>query len=176
MGQIFRSKYLVFILVGLLVLTGCSLDEDLVSSLEGDGAPESQLELSRDELEVVQEEEAGGLDEDGSYSSPEEVALYIGTYGRLPGNFISKAEARELGWDPRAGNLWEIADGKSIGGDRFGNYEARLPKAKGRYYYECDVNYAGGRRGSERLVYSNDGLIYYSADHYESFSLLYGQD
>lgn len=116
------------------------------------------------------------VEEDGEYSTPEEVALYIHTYGELPGNYISKKDAEALGWSSRQGNLWDVAPGKSIGGSRFGNYEGLLPEAKGRKYYECDVNYEGGYRGGERIVYSNDGLVYYTKDHYKSFELLYGEE
>lgn len=111
--------------------------------------------------------------EDGTYSSPEEVAEYIYLYGELPSNYISKSEARDLGWISDEGNLWEVTDEMSIGGDRFGNREGLLPEEEGRVYYECDVNYEGGYRGAERLVFSNDGLIFYTDDHYESFTQLY---
>lgn len=113
------------------------------------------------------------IDEDGSYTGKEDVALYLHTYGRLPENFITKKEAQALGWDNKAGNLWDVAPDMSIGGDRFGNYEGLLPDADGRKYYECDIDYAGGYRGSKRIIYSNDGLIYYTEDHYESFEQLY---
>jgi len=113
------------------------------------------------------------LEEDGYYTTPEDVALYIHTYGRLPANFITKREAQELGWDNSKGNLWEVTDQLSIGGDKFGNREGLLPDAPGRVWYECDVNYAGGYRGPERIVFSNDGLIYYTDDHYKSFTQLY---
>lgn len=107
------------------------------------------------------------------YSTPEEVALYLYVFVELPPNFLTKDEARELGWVSSEGNLWEVAGEMSIGGDVFGNREGILPKAKDRTYYECDVNYYGGFRGSERIVFSDDGLIYYTADHYESFDQLY---
>ena len=113
------------------------------------------------------------LAEDGSYTSPDDVAEYLHFYGHLPDNFITKNEARDLGWDSQAGNLDEVAPGMSIGGDTFGNREGLLPKADGRKYYECDVNYEGGYRGEERIVYSSDGLIFYTDDHYESFEQLY---
>lgn len=112
------------------------------------------------------------VDENGWYSSKEEVALYLQTYGELPDNYITKKEAFELGWDSKAGNLWEVADGMSIGGDKFGNREGLLPKESGRQYYECDIDYEGGFRNSKRIVYSNDGLIYYTEDHYESFEVI----
>ena len=118
----------------------------------------------------------GNIDENSAYTSSDEVAAYLNAYGRLPENFITKDEAKALGWDSTLGNLNEVAPGKSIGGDRFGNYEGLLPEKEGRIYYECDINYNGGFRGRERLVWSNDGLIYYSGDHYESFTLLYGTE
>ena len=113
------------------------------------------------------------LDENGRYTTAEDVALYIHTYGKLPCNFITKNEAKKLGWVSNQGNLWDVTDQMSIGGDRFGNYEGLLPEAKGRTWTECDVNYEGGYRGSERIIFSNDGLIYYTNDHYESFTQLY---
>lgn len=107
------------------------------------------------------------------YYSKDEVALYLYAFGELPPNYIKKNAAMDLGWDSRLGNLWDVAPGACIGGDSFGNRESRLPKARGRRYFECDVNYEGGYRASERLIFSNDGLIYYTADHYETFTLLY---
>ncbi len=119
------------------------------------------------EPEIFEEEE---------YSSKEEVAEYIYLYGHLPPNYISKSEAQELGWVASKGNLWKVAPGMSIGGDRFGNREGLLPSAKGRKYFECDIDFDGKYRNGKRIVYSNDGLIYYTEDHYESFELLYGED
>lgn len=113
------------------------------------------------------------IDEDGSYTERDEVALYIHVYGRLPDNFITKAEAYELGW--RGGGLEEYAPGKCIGGDVFNNREGRLPEKSGRQYFECDIGtLRKDSRGARRIVYSNDGLIFYTDDHYGSFQLLYG--
>jgi len=115
------------------------------------------------------------IDENGSYSSKEDVALYLHTYGRLPKNFITKSEARALGWE--GGSVEEFAKGFCIGGDRFGNNEGLLPKKDGRTYKECDIDTLGkSSRGAKRIVFSNDGLIYYTDDHYESFTLLYGEE
>ncbi len=114
--------------------------------------------------------------EDKSYSSKEEVAEYIHLYGHLPPNYITKKEAQELGWVASKANLWEVAPDMSIGGDRFGNREGLLPSAKGRKYYECDIDFDGGYRNAKRIIFSNDGLIYYAEDHYESFELLYGEE
>ncbi len=107
------------------------------------------------------------------YSTANEVAAYIHKFRQLPPNFISKLEAQKLGWDQAKGNLWQVADRKSIGGDRFANREGKLPVASGRQYYECDIDYRGGFRGAKRLVYSNDGLVFYSEDHYKTFRQLY---
>ena len=112
------------------------------------------------------------LDENGSYTTKDDVALYIYTYGHLPENFITKKDAQAMGWT--GGSLENVLPGMCIGGDYFGNYEGLLPKAKGRRWTECDVNTLGKKsRGSERIIFSNDGLIYYTADHYESFEQLY---
>lgn len=114
-------------------------------------------------------------DEDGAYTSKDDVALYIHVYGKLPGNFITKKEAEKLGWS--GGSLEPYAPGKSIGGSYFGNYEGLLPEKKGRTYTECDIDTAGrSSRGAKRIVFSNDGLIYYTDDHYETFTLLYGEE
>lgn len=115
------------------------------------------------------------LDPNGSYTTKEDLALYIHLYGCLPGNFITKSEAAKLGWT--GGSLEKYARGKCIGGDRFGNYEALLPDAPGRTWTECDIDTLGASsRGAKRIVFSNDGLIYYTEDHYETFELLYGEE
>lgn len=116
--------------------------------------------------------ETNELRENGIYTSKEKVALYIHTYQKLPQNYITKEQARSLGWE--GGSLLSYAPYKCIGGDVYSNYEKALPVKQGRKYYECDINTLGAlRRGSERLVYSNDGLIYYTSDHYASFIKLY---
>ena len=119
------------------------------------------------------EEPQALLDPEGYYYSKEEVALYIYTYGCLPDNFVTKAEAEDAGWS--GGSVEKYIPGAAIGGNRFGNREGLLPDAPGRSWTECDINTNGASgRGAERIVFSNDGLIYYTSDHYESFELLYG--
>lgn len=115
------------------------------------------------------------LDEDGSYTSKEDVAYYLFLYGHLPSNFITKKEAEALGW--QGGSLESYAPGMCIGGNRFGNYEGLLPEKEGRYYTECDIDTLGAdKRGAKRIVFSNDGLIYYTEDHYKTFELMYGEE
>lgn len=151
------KAFLIFALAGaLLLLSGC-------------GALPGEVATPAPSATVF------SLDEAGAYTAKEDIADYLRAYGRLPDNFITKAEARALGWD--GGSLEPYAPGKSIGGDRFGNYEGLLPEKAGRTYWECDVDTGGASsRGAKRIVYSNDGLIYYTEDHYESFVPLYGED
>ncbi|MDE7172320.1 MAG: ribonuclease [Oscillospiraceae bacterium] len=121
------------------------------------------------------ESEPPAVTEDGWYSSKEEVALYIHLYGHLPGNYVTKRQAEDKGWSGGSVERY-TGEGTAIGGSRFGNYEGLLPEAAGRSYQECDIDTVGASsRGTKRIVYSNDGLIYYTGDHYESFELLYGE-
>lgn len=136
--------------------------------------PEPEAE-PEPEVTPEPEPEKPAIDENGSYDDKENVALYIHTYGKLPPNYITKAEAQDLGWE--GGSVERYAPGKCMGGMKFGNYEGLLPKKNGRQYYECDIDTLGeSSRGAKRIVYSNDGLVYYTDDHYESFTLLYGEE
>lgn len=183
-------------LAAVLLLTGRLTPAGLINSLLGTDIPEAQqtyesvqpAETSEalppaeknEPSEDAAEPEQTAIDEDGEYTSKEDVALYIHTYGKLPQNFIKKNEAKKLGWE--GGSLEPYAPGRSIGGDRFGNYEGLLPEAEGRRYTECDIDTMGrSSRGAKRIVFSNDGLIYYTGDHYtgdhyKSFELLYGEE
>ena len=142
---------------------------------EPEDAPQTDLDVQPAGPEALPEEEAAAIDEDGTYNSVEDVSLYLHTYDHLPENYITKSEARNLGWT--GGSVEQVAPGCAIGGDRFGNREGILPAAQGRSYYECDIGTIGeSSRGAKRLVYSDDGLIYYTEDHYETFTLLYGEE
>ena len=121
-------------------------------------------------------EQAPALPEDGQYDDKDNVALYIHLYGKLPSNYVTKKDAEALyGW--QGGALDGIAPGQAIGGSYYCNYDGLLPDADGREWTECDIGTIGQtKRGAERIVFSNDGLIYYTPDHYESFELLYGEE
>lgn len=169
--------FAAFLILCMTLFGGCGT---AVESQPAQEQSQNRQEAEAPDMDSAEENTEGDGDiaaeelaEDGSYTSPEDVALYIHTYEKLPGNFITKKDAEALGWDSKKGNLWEVAEGMSIGGDRFGNYEGRLPKEDGLTYRECDVNYEGGFRGAERIIYSNKGDIYYTGDHYESFEQLY---
>ncbi|MCQ2566410.1 MAG: ribonuclease [Clostridia bacterium] len=169
-----------FVTDELDIASDLTLIEDQLSALAGvDSTAPTQIDQSIEATVDVdsgtesEAEPAAAIDEDGWYDSKDEVALYIHTYGRLPGNYITKKEAESLGWS--GGGLDAYAKGKSIGGSHFGNYEGILPD--GHNYTECDIDTAGkSSRGAKRIVFSDDGLIYYTDDHYETFTLLYGNE
>ncbi|WP_288175502.1 ribonuclease domain-containing protein [Sporofaciens musculi] len=175
--QYFLASLLIFV----LTITGCGAVEEKDNGNTGDTAVSKTVESEPDTLpEEASEpdtppEEASEPAEDGVYSSKDDVAQYIHIYGHLPSNFITKKDAEKLGW--QGGSLEPYAPGKCIGGSHFGNYEGILPEKEGRTYTECDIDTLGAdKRGAKRIVFSNDGLIYYTEDHYESFELLYGED
>ena len=109
----------------------------------------------------------------GPMEAAQELADYLFEHGELPEIFIRKQAAERLGWDSRYNYVSDVAPGISIGGDYFGNYEERLPVVKGRKYYEADCFYRGGRRNAHRIIYSNDGHVWYTGDHYETFVELF---
>ena len=153
-----------------------SVKDGKSQSKESTSKAEETTTITESEEETLQEsatEKEVQVEENGNYTSKEEVALYIHTYGKLPVNYITKKEAQDMGWDPSKGNLSDILPGMSIGGSAFGNYEGALPRADGRRYFECDIDYDGGYRGAKRLVYSNDGLVFYTEDHYNTFEQIY---
>ncbi len=147
-------------------------EQPAASSAPADAPPEISPSPESAEQDTGEEQSARReLDEDGYYYDVENVALYIDTYGKLPPNYVTKKEAQALGWS--GGSVEKYRDGAAIGGDRFGNYEGLLPKAGGRSYTECDIDTDGSKsRGAKRLVFSNDGLFFYTEDHYESFTEL----
>ena len=177
-----RITALLLALIMLFSLAACDYS-DYDTGYEEELTEPAATEPDITELEVSEPETAEpaigeatepAILEDGVYCSKEDVALYIHTYGKLPSNYITKKEAEKLGWS--GGSLEPYAPGKCIGGSRFGNYEGLLPEAEGRSYTECDIDTLGAsKRGAKRIVYSNDGLIYYTEDHYASFELLYGE-
>lgn len=159
----------------LELLADESSESTVESSTESPTEPESESRTEAESQTESQTEAETQLDENGTYDDKDNVALYIHLYGRLPSNYITKKEAQNLGWE--GGSVEKYAPGKCIGGTYFGNYEGILPEKDGREYYECDIDTLGkSSRGAKRIVYSNDGLIYYTDDHYETFELIYGEE
>ena len=176
--------FLMYLIISLLLLSSCNISEPDISDSLQDFSNKTQ---QTQETEATQNDEtkdtSSSQDEPTSEDKPNDnlptygeyyydltnVVLYIEVYNELPANYITKNEARELGWE--GGSVEYYMEGAAIGGDRFGNYEGLLPEADGRTYTECDIDTKGyGSRGSRRLVFSNDGLYFYTSDHYESFS------
>lgn len=194
MPYIFRSSFIAALvalvavatmLFGMFALSGCQRGSNQQSS-QNEQSQNYQSDNQQDNNKSNSSQDnknsnstdnrnssATTIDRNGSYTSKKDVALYIHTYGKLPGNFISKTKARKAGWVPSKGNLQTVCPGKSIGGSVFYNDDRKLPDAKGRTWYECDIDYHGGTRNAKRIVFSNDGLIYYTGNHYKSFERLY---
>mgnify|MGYP006385005843 FL=1 len=141
-----------------------------ISEIQNEEISNQNLNEQKDNFstEKTQHSKNNILEENQYYYSKDDVALYIHTYNRLPKNFITKKEARSLGWE--GGSVEKFAQGKCIGGDRFYNNEEILPVKSGRTYTECDIDTLGkNSRGAKRIVFSNDGLIFYTENHYETF-------
>lgn len=149
-----RFKKLFLLPILGLILSGCDIIDEVIDEILEDD-DQSQI------TQTIVENEA--------YDSAQDVVDYLDIYGELPPNYLTKKEAKELGWDASEGNLWEVAPDASIGGDYFGNFEGLLPDADDRNYYEADIDYDGGYRNAQRLIYSDDELYFYTEDHYETF-------
>ncbi len=193
MSQIKKiTKKMLWLAAAVILLAGCAGAGRSTKTMETGNAREQSIEASGLEPDMSEntetaspeaegtgktedtgETDAPEIDEKGVYDTKEDVALYLHIYGHLPDNYITKKEAEKLGWRSKEGNLWDVAPEMSIGGSRFGNYEKQLPEKEGRKYYECDLEYDGGYRGAKRLIYSDDGLIFYTEDHYKTFEQLY---
>lgn len=128
-------------------------------------AERSQRPVSEPEL-AIEESKAQKIDE---LTRQDRVVSYVQQHQKLPEFYITKMDARTNGWQPRLANLCEVIPGKAIGGDKFLNRERLLPIAPSRQWYEADLNYRCGQRGADRLLYSTDGMIYVTNDHYKSF-------
>ena len=180
-----KKRMLALLLALLLALCGCTVRdtvqivESSVTTLQelADAALSEETEAPEAGEQVVTAEDpeatqtADTVDEHGYYYDAEHVVLYLDAYGHLPENYITKSDARALGWE--GGSVEAYQEGAAIGGDRFGNREGLLPEEPGRTYTEFDTNPLGAdSRGAERLIFSNDGLYFYTSDHYASFTEL----
>lgn len=159
----------------LALLPGCGSAADEAAAPPDDTVSQAapQDDGANPTADAEADDGAASVTEDGEYTSKDEVAAYIHEFGHLPSNYISKTKAQKAGWVSSEGNLWDVCPGKSIGGGRFWNDDGLLPDEDGRTWTECDINYQGGFRGPERIVFSNDGLVYYTGDHYQTFERLY---
>lgn len=172
-----KLAFLLALLLSFSLIAGCAAPAETTGPVQAEVTPTepaaAETEIAETEaIETTEAETEPWIDPYGSYTTKEDVALYIHLYGELPLNFMTKKQAKALGWE--GGSLEPVAPGMCIGGDYFGNYEGLLPED--REYTECDIDTLGAsKRGAKRIVFSDDGLIYYTEDHYESFELLYGE-
>lgn len=203
MKNIFKKiASLLLILVLIFTMSGCDMDAQtaqnltegildiLLSSDEGTPVETTQAERTQnsdvslpdatappadDDASASDDNDAIAVVENGWYDDVASVTTYLVRFGRLPDNYLTKREAQDLGWESSKGNLWQVAPGMSIGGDHFGNYEGNLPKGS---YQEADIEYAGGSRNAKRLVFTVKGdlYIYYTDDHYNTFTQVYPED
>ena len=155
---------IISVLLGMLAVLGaCSPAPSNSSNHESHTSAQSASQKSKAEKVV----------ENGQYTDKNSVAYYVHTFGHLPSNYVSKTKARKAGWVSSEGNLWEVLPGKSIGGSEFYDDDEQLPYKRGRRWTECDIDYNGGFRNAKRIVFSNDGLVFYTNDHYKTFEQLY---
>ena len=166
---------LMALLLSLSLLAGCASDKKAApDSSAGKTVTTSINTQSKENISTKGNDKKLKISEDAAYTDKEHVAAYINEFAKLPHNYITKNEAKKLGWQTKS-TLDKVAPGKSIGGDRYGNYEKKLPDKNGRSWKECDIDYVKGSRNGKRIVFSSDGLIYYTGDHYQSFTKLYGK-
>lgn len=161
-GKLFRL--FAVLLAAVLLLCACS-----ANAVETAKRKKNTAAPAVTETPAVAEPTA----EPGPLDEAQRIADYIFEHGELPDNFITKKEAQALGWDKYVNKVSDIAPGKSIGGDYFGNYEKQLPVVQGRKYYEADCYYFGGDRNEYRIIYSNDGHVWFTGDHYQTFTELF---
>ena len=161
----------------VFLFAGCNEFEDAIPDALNSPSQQELLTSAADDYDTPENPHTSTItekiDQDGEYNDKDNVALYLHTYGHLPSNYITKNEAEKQGWESHKGNLHEALPGMSIGGDHFGNHEGILPQEKGLSYHECDIDYEHGGRNGKRIIYSNKGDIYYTDDHYKTFTKLY---
>ena len=171
--QVGRNDYLYQFLGKRIPLTIGDRKTDDVAPLKESQQTSKDLVAALNSLVYEEPEQTKESKQTGPITDPQGIADYIFEHGELPPNFITKKEAQALGWDSSYNYVGDVAPGMSIGGDRFGNYEGRLPSKKGRTWYEADCYYQGKKRNAHRILYSNDGLVYYTDDHYETFTQMF---
>lgn len=155
----------------IALLVGCGSNKNTATQANNQ-ASASQTASQSNKGDASKSSTNVEVQENGTYTDKDHVAAYVHKFNKLPSNFITKKQAEQLGWKDK-GTLDKVAPGKSIGGDRFGNYEKAVPDKQGRSWKEADIGYVKGNRGAKRIVFSNDGLVYYTDDHYKTFKQLY---
>lgn len=156
------SRILFFsaLIISLFTLISCT------PSQKNNPANESYV---RDSSSLSENPNSAQSSQDISALTAEKVVVdYVKKHHQLPDYYVTKSKARSQGWSPSRGNLCDVLPRKAIGGDRFGNRERKLPQ--GKRYYEADINYDCGRRDVDRLIYTLEGEVWVTYDHYQSFN------
>ena len=166
-----KTSFFSFAFLFSAFLVACSTPT--VSSDNSDEQSSSSVEQSYSSIATKSIYEA--VEESGLYTTKDSVAAYLCKFDKLPGNYVGKNEGKSL-YESKTGNTFEKWNfnpwttlGVMIGGDVFDNREGLLPSGS---YHEADVDYSAKNRGIKRLVYQSDCVIYYTADHYETFNKL----
>ncbi len=165
-----KLKTLLFFLVG--AFAGISMmyliTNYKIERKSDAGSPKSQVEQfdnqSETKFDTEKSSEQNSIEE---LSNETKVISFVKSNHQLPNYYITKSEAKSKGWNPSKGNLCDVLPGKAIGGDKFSNREKQLPK--GEQYYEADVNYNCGNRGADRIVFTKNGDVWLTKNHYKSF-------
>ncbi len=160
-----KNKSTAIIIFLLLAIIGILLYNTFQKPAES-AVSNGNIQAEKSEKVIAKQTKNLEIDE---LTSEAVVVPYVKKNGRLPDYYITKKDARSGGWVASEGNLCDVLPGRAIGGDIFTNRERNLPTQKGRIYYEADLNYNCGRRNADRLVFSNDGLIFVTHDHYKTF-------
>jgi len=164
-----NNKIKYFLALSLSIFFSLSCGEVEAQNL--DASKSSSSIVSSSSIQNILE----AIQESGKYTTKDSVAAYIYKFKKLPSNYVNKA-AGQLMYEQQGNtfsvwnfNPWLVL-GVMIGGDSFYNNEGLLPSGD---YKECDVDYHASNRGTKRLVYTNMGIVYYTANHYETFMLVY---
>lgn len=149
------SAFLVMYLIDNYRIEKRNQDSEIAENTIGKDEKANREEISLEEHSIQ------------NLTNEVKVINYVKSNHELPDYYITKSEARKQGWVPSEGNLCDVLPGKAIGGDKFSNREKTLPS--GKQYFEADVNYNCGNRNADRIVFTKDGEVYLTKNHYKSF-------
>ena len=167
------ARLIVILLAAVLLMSSCAASALETARSKKRQLPSTSMVTAAPTVVPALKTEPEVTVTPGPLEAAQELADYIFEYGELPENYVTKKQAKEMGWPARYRYVGDIAPGLTIGGDYFGNYERKLPVVKGRKYYEADCFYQGRSRNEYRIIYSNDGHVWFTGDHYNTFVELF---
>lgn len=172
--KFFLAGFVAFFFAACTTSLSAEDEEESSSSVEKVSSSSVAESSSATEKSIYE-----AVEESGLYTTKDSVAAYLCKFDKLPANYVGKSEGKKL-YESKTGNTFDkwnfnpwTTIGVMIGGDNFDNfssspdnYHATLPEGS---YHEADVDYSGANRGTKRLVYQPDCVIYYTSDHYDTF-------